>query len=85
MKPTKPRMPWFGFKALCIWPALISFSVVGVISACRISTFSPAALTAATAPSAEPASGLHCAVRSGLACNMAETAEKATFGSCFVT
>ena len=41
----------------------------------------PAAFIAATAPSAEPASGIQIAARSGLACSMAEVAVKAALVS----
>ena len=59
MNPMKPCMPWFGFKAMWMLPALMCSSVVGVTSACMINTVASASKTAATAPSAEPASGIH--------------------------
>ncbi|MNC93485.1 hypothetical protein D3C83_101240 [compost metagenome] len=55
-------------------PALMCSSVVGVTSACMMMALEPVSSLAATAPSAEPASGIQIAPRLGLAWIMANTA-----------
>ena len=84
MKPMKPCTPWLGLSAMWMLPALMCSSVVGVTSACMISTLALASSTAVTAPSAEPASGIHIAFRFGLACRIEAVARLAALLSWLV-